>query len=398
MRVLWFSVTPAGFNPATNAHNGGGWIASLEAIVKDRLPEVELAVAFRFPGDEKVHVDDRVTYYTISRHGVERYRRIIDLFKPDIIQIFGSENEFGAICSITQAPVVIHMQGCLPPYHNALFPAGMSKWDFVSVKGLTWRRRLMGLLSERGFRRRAEREVATIKACRYFMGRTAWDRGLIDLFNPAARYFHCEEALRDSFINSSAAWKGNIRPDGHNELISVISGPWYKGVDLILKTARLLREHTTLDYEWKVYGVGDIRFFEHKYGIKAADVGVKIMGTASKDELVEALCDASLYIHPSYIDNSPNSLCEAQYLGLPVLATHVGGIPSLVEDGVTGLLFPANGPFDLAAMIKQMVACPEEARRLGAAARSHAVKRHDPRSIAAALMNAYNSILNGTGN
>ena len=39
------------------------------------------------------------------------------------------------------------------------------------------------------------------------MGRTEWDKSLIDLFNPSATYFHCEEALRDSFIISEKRWK-----------------------------------------------------------------------------------------------------------------------------------------------------------------------------------------------
>ena len=37
MRILWFSVTPSLFNPHTNKHNGGGWIASLEQIIKLHL-------------------------------------------------------------------------------------------------------------------------------------------------------------------------------------------------------------------------------------------------------------------------------------------------------------------------------------------------------------------------
>ena len=48
MRILWFSVTPSLFNPKSNSHNGGGWIASLEQIVR-KEPAIDLGVAFCCP-------------------------------------------------------------------------------------------------------------------------------------------------------------------------------------------------------------------------------------------------------------------------------------------------------------------------------------------------------------
>lgn len=64
MRVLWFSVTPSLFNPYSNTHNGGGWIASLEQIVRG-MPEIELGVSFYFRTDCGVYENDGVKYYTL---------------------------------------------------------------------------------------------------------------------------------------------------------------------------------------------------------------------------------------------------------------------------------------------------------------------------------------------
>lgn len=406
MRVLWFSVTPSLFNPFSNSHNGGGWIASLEQIVRNS-DVMDLGIAFYFGNDYNVYDNDGVKYYTLPNDHrsliqrlvasddtsarIDRYLKIIDDFKPDIIHVFGSENDFGLICDKTDIPVVIHMQGSLPPYHNALFPVGMNKSDFLSGRGLTWRRRLIGWRSESSFRRKAERETKILKNCRFFMGRTAWDKNIVKLFNPSAMYYHCEEALRDSFINGDKAWK--YRERTKMLIVSVISNPWYKGVDLILKTAKLLKVNVGLDFEWAVYGVSDIRFFENKYGIKAHDVNVDIKGSVGKETLVDALCDASCYVHTSYIDNSPNSLCEAQYLGVPVLATYVGGIPSLVEDGHTGILFPANDPYTLAGHLQAIYNNRQFSEELGNAARRIAIDRHNPDSIGASLLNIYREIL-----
>lgn len=406
MRILWFSVTPSLFDPHSNGHNGGGWIASLEQIVR-KEQTIDLGVAFEFPGGGFRYEKEGVVYYPIqyerqpwfkrflrNDNDVDKlavYQKIIENFKPDLIQIFGSENDFGIICLHTQVPVVIHMQGCIPPYHNALFPIGMNPLDFILHKGLSMQRRIMGLRSEPSFRKRAEKEIKTIQACRYFMGRTEWDKGLIGLFNPDATYFHCEEALRDSFLNQSRQWKW--QDSGKVRVVSVISNPWYKGVDLILKTARLLKRFTQLDFEWQVFGVRDIRFYEHKYGIKATDVNVSIMGTASKDELADALCCATCYVHSSYIDNSPNSLCEAQILGVPLLATHVGGVSSLVKDGETGILFPANAPYTLATLIKHISMDEELSMKLSRNSRQQAMRRHNPTAIRERVLDIYKQIL-----
>ena len=406
MRVLWFSVTPSLFNPHTNTHNGGGWISSLEKILHGEK-SIELGVAFKFLNAEFKYHKNCVSYYPIPyyRPGlmdklfnrdkqnefIKHCLRIIDDFHPDLIQIFGSENEFGILTQYTDIPIIIHMQGCLPPYHNALFPVGMNIYDFFFARKLTWHYRLMGIRSEPSFRKRAQKEIETVQHCNYFMGRTEWDKNLVHLFHPEAKYFHCEEALRDSFLqlNQKWEWKTSTKVN----IISVISNPWYKGVDLILKTAQLLKKKTHLNFEWSVYGVQDIGFYESKYGIKASEVGVTVMGSAQQEELVEALCQSSCYVHPSYIDNSPNSLCEAQYLGVPVLATFVGGIPSLVKDGVTGKLFPANDPYTLVGLIQQITTDQMLACSLSIKERKAAAIRHNPQTIRQSLLNVYHQIL-----
>ena len=405
MRVLWFSVTASLFNPKSNSFNGGGWIASLEQIVKQDTT-IKLGVAFYYESDRFKYETESTFYYPIkSSHSllsrilnvdniqdhITNYLKIIDDFRPDIIQIFGSENDFGLIPQYTNIPVVIHMQGCLPPYHNALFPVGMNKYDFYFNKGLSWRSRLMGIRAEPSFRMRAESEIQTIRNCHYFMGRTEWDKRLVTLFNPQAMYFHCDEALRDSFLRTSKQW--TFHKERKKRIISVISSPWYKGADLILKTANLLKRFTSLDFEWLIFGVRDLRFYEHKYNIRASDVNVFPMGTASKDELVDALCSSALFVHPSYIDNSPNSVCEAQYLGVPVLATNVGGISTIVCDGKTGILFPANDPYILASRIQELASDAEKCLSLSKGAKRQATERHDPDKILKTLLSVYHTII-----
>lgn len=409
MRVLWFSVTPSLFNPYSNTHNGGGWIASLEQAIR-KQDNIDLGVAFYFQNDCAKYQKDGVSYYTlpVDSRGliakwihpekeslrVERYLKVIEDFKPDIIQIFGCENDFGLICDKTHVPVVIHIQGMMAPCYNALFPIGMNRYDFIWSRDLTLRRRLVGWRSGVSFARRAEREQKIIKSCKNFIGRTSWDKNLISLFNPCANYYHCDEILRDSFQVSEKKWFGLCLPERNKiRLISVISNPWYKGIDLILKTAKLLKENSSIDFEWNIFGVRDIRFYERKYKIKASDVSVSVKGAVDKLRLVEELCSSSIYVHSSYIDNSPNSLCEAQYLGVPVISTNVGGIPSLVTDGKTGVLVPANDPFQMASRIIEMVSDSERLIEMSNQEQKVAHERHNQAKIIDRLVHIYSTIL-----
>ena len=99
-----------------------------------------------------------------------------------------------------------------------------------------------------------------------------------------------------------------------------------------------------------------------------------------------------MYVHPSYIDNSPNSVCEAQILGLPVIASEVGGVPSLIEDGVDGILFPSG---NAEALVEAICSLAEDAPRrasLGQRARKTALVRHDKETIVKELLQTYAAI------
>lgn len=117
------------------------------------------------------------------------------------------------------------------------------------------------------------------------------------------------------------------------------------------------------------------------------------MGVMQADEMVTTLLQSSVYVHPSYIDNSPNSLCEAQILGLPVIGTYVGGIPSLIENRVTGVLVPANGSYELAYQLQYIQGHPDFCRELSQNGFAVAMKRHNKEKILKDLITVYNKLV-----
>src|SRR5207302_4809427 len=84
-----------------------------------------------------------------------------------------------------------------------------------------------------------------------------------------------------------------------------------------------------------------------------------------RGSLVAHYQQASLCVVPSLYENCPYTLLEAMACGKPVVATRVGGIPEVVEEGITGHLVPARDPAKLAAAIERLLRDPGERRRLG---------------------------------
>ena len=260
----------------------------------------------------------------------------------------------------------------------------MYLWQNKSFKAV------LGRISNRiAWQRNSITERRMVGTIKYFMGRTVWDERIIKLLNPKAHYFHCDEILRNVFYLPVSERRFPDVPT----FVTTISSQLYKGYDIILKTALILKQKLKC-FEWKVFGDVSPVLIEKEFHIKHENVNVKLMGVASAEDIKNALSHATAYIHTSYIDNSPNSLCEAMLLGVTSISTSVGGIPSLVTDGQTGFLVPANDPYQMAFLMRYIAEHPEINLEIGNAARETAIKRHDKNAIAERVVNIYKSLIN----
>ena len=102
----------------------------------------------------------------------------------------------------------------------------------------------------------------------------------------------------------------------------------------MLKTAQLLKQYTNIKFEWLLLGPTalDMKVPERLAGVKCSETNIVLTGKCSAEVVKDYLLSSNLYIHTAYIDNSPNAICEAQYLGLPIISTNVGGISSLFSN------------------------------------------------------------------
>ena len=109
---------------------------------------------------------------------------------------------------------------------------------------------------------------------------------------------------------------------------------------------------------------------------------------------VPALLGAiDLFVQPSIYEGFGISLLEAMAAGLPIVASRVGGIPEMVQDGATGLLVPPQDPAALAAAVVRLLRDGDAARRLGEAAARGARARYSLQAVAARVEALYREIL-----
>lgn len=134
-------------------------------------------------------------------------------------------------------------------------------------------------------------------------------------------------------------------------------------------------------------------------GPDRAAVEAELRGAATlageRHDVPALLADADVFVLSSTSEGMPLTVLEAMAAGLPVVASAVGGLPELVEDGVTGLLVPPRDPEALADVLRRLLADADLRRRLGAAGRARAEERFDLPRFRAEHVELYERLLRG---
>jgi len=153
-----------------------------------------------------------------------------------------------------------------------------------------------------------------------------------------------------------------------------------------------------IDYEWRLAG---LHITDDVVKIAAGSTGkpisksINFMGKLDEQPLLDGLLHSHIYINISHIENSPNSLCEAQILGLPCIATFAGGTSSLLEDNKEGILIQDGDPYSMAGAIMELWDDYDKAIAFGKNSRERALRRHDPLKITNDLLEIYKNVVNG---
>jgi len=411
MKVLWITNVPL---PAACARIGistpvvGGWLfAGAQALCE--ASTVQLGLACLYDGDDLVSFEDAgCQYYLVPRSKTKGYdvaleqkwRDVHNEFMPDIVHLHGTEYSHGLayLRGVENANVIVSVQGLVSVYSKYYFGGidALTVLKYVTLRDIL---RFDSLFQQRrNMRLRGQYELECLKRVRNVLGRTRWDEAHVRAINSEAVYHHCGETLRKQFyVNRWRGWRGEFP-------VIFLSQAHYpiKGLHKVLEALHLIRKDLPNvrlqiagnDFfsisRLKLPGYGAyIRQLLSEYCL--ADC-VEFLGVLTEEQMVDAYCRASLFLCPSIIENSPNSIGEAQLLGVPCVSANVGGVMDMINDGITGMLYRFDEPEMLAYAVVKVLSDRKLSESLSESGRVAANARHNPLTNVNELIDIYGRV------
>jgi glycosyltransferase involved in cell wall biosynthesis len=175
--------------------------------------------------------------------------------------------------------------------------------------------------------------------------------------------------------------------------VAVLREP--KGIQYMLQALPgLLAQLPNLFYA--IVGDGEYREALEKLTVSLA-IKDHVVFLGYHTDIPEILAVSDLFVHPSLLDALPTVLFEAMAVGVPIVASQVGGVPEIIDGEITGLLVPPGDPASLANACLRLLLDKSLSGRLTSAAREAVANRFDIRAQAAGLAALYDQTVSAYG-
>ena len=420
MRILWLCnviIPKVAVKLGESAGTGGGWITGLSDIF-DKREDIELClVAPYLAGKELTYVkwgiksefygfQKRILDPCIYDESVEdTFRNILKEVKPDIVHIFGTE--FPHSLSMVRAynrpeRTIVHIQGLISfiaMHYEAYLPS-------TAVNKSTFRdfiKRDNILAQKKKFEKRGIFEIEALKNVNNVFYRTDWDKACVKMINSAIKLHYAGEMLREEFYTGNWSYE-----TCEKKSIFVSQGNYpVKGLHLMLNALNIVKKKYP---NVKLYISGDniykkadikSKLRQSYYSvyieklIKELDLesNIEFTGSLTAEEMKRHYLECNVFVSSSSIENSPNSIGEAMLLGVPIIASYVGGCSSLLEHKKEGILYQADAYYMLAAYICQLFEDKDMAMRLGEKAALRAKNQYERETIIKDIFNTYKGMI-----
>ena len=228
---------------------------------------------------------------------------------------------------------------------------------------------------------------------------------------PDVRYLAVSEAVRQVMLNSGIAG-GRVQtiysgidpalgarvpmasllfPTGTRVIGAVGHLADHKGHCYLLEAAELLlRDEPKLGVA--IVGDGELR---QALEAQAADLGIAdhVRFTGFRRDVAALIRGFEIFVFPSHLEGLGTSVLDAMALGKPVVATRAGGIPEIVQDGVTGLLAPPRDPAALAQAIRYLLDRPDLQAQFGEAGRRRVEQSFTVERMAEQTVQVYHQLM-----
>lgn len=403
MKILWLINVPlpeASILMNKKPQPFGGWLINASKDLA-KHEDVELSIAFpqKGVGEYKQLKGKYITYYAFKPVKEKDKKKIcnniilqsiIKEVKPEFVHIYGTEmaHTFSMInaCKLLRIETIISIQGLVSMCSKHTY----ASLPFYTIYGFTIRN-LLRRDSIYGLKKiyalRGKNEIKALKGTNNIIGRTIWDRTCSEQINPEAKYHFCNETLREEFYKHQ--W--NINNSEKYSIFLSQGQHAIKGLHYMLEAMPLILKKFP---ETKVYiGGKDItktdtfkdRLLSTYYGkyiqkmIRRLNIedNVIFIGVLDEKQMCERYLKSHVFVCPSSIENSPNSLGEAMLLGVPCVASYVGGIPDMIKDKEEGFLYQHDAPYMLAHYVCEIFGNDVLAWELSKNAKKRALETHN---------------------
>lgn len=194
-----------------------------------------------------------------------------------------------------------------------------------------------------------------------------------------------------------ASWNAPSRsssPRDHSLVTTIGNIRHVKGHDVFIRAAALVAPHFPNVCFSIAGGVLEPAYFEELQTL-VSDLNLKgrFHFTGAITDLQQHLFAADIFVLPSRSEGFSNAIVEAMAAALPVVATNVGGNAEAVQNGVTGIVVPAEDPDALAAAITQLLADPAKGQAMGIAGKQRVAEQFTTDAMIQRTTATYNKLL-----
>ncbi|RYY10275.1 MAG: glycosyltransferase family 1 protein, partial [Chitinophagaceae bacterium] len=242
-------------------------------------------------------------------------------------------------------PDLIHAHGTEEAYSLAALKSGLP--SVTSIQGIIHEINRVAPTFE--FRLQLPIERVCLEKHQHFGCRTQWDSALVRRFNPSAVIHYMPEAINPLYFYTP-------RQTSECPTITFVGGLVdRKGIGVLIQAIPAVIKQLP-NAKFIIIGSGNqayvnsLKAWANQQGIAGH---ISWQGSQTPAVIAATLARSSVYVLPTFMDNSPNSLCEAMAMGVPIISTEVGGVPSLIETGHTGFLIPVDNVTRLSQAILQ---------------------------------------------
>ena len=292
-----------------------------------------------------------------------RMKEIIADFEPDMIHIFGTEFP--------------HTLACVRAYRN--IQRRTTFRDLVRKDNLKQQ--------QKKFYKRGLYEKEALRLTQHVAGRTDFDRETAAKINPEATYHFLNETMRSCFYRDR--WKrnacipysiflsqGDYPLKGFHYLLQAMPAilAQFPEAHVYVAGNNILKGTTAKD-NMKLSGYG--KYLRKLIKDNQLKDKVTMLGMLDEEGMKEQFLKSHVFVCPSAMENSPNSLGEAMLLGVPCVAADVGGIHNILVSGGDGVLYPAGSVEGLAEKVIEIFTKEAITEKYSDNARRHARETHD---------------------